>query len=205
MTRCGITLLLAGLLLQAPTVCAAPLDKEGCAKLKVEEGELEQAGVRRDMSKGPHWAKVNLAPDKLEQIRRLLEVEEQLLFRCHGKPLVNLPRDPEADPGAGTDDTNEAPAKGAKSPKAPQKGGTKKTAAPPAEKKTTGSVKEEAGSKNPISASKAENEGGDPAKKIAPKAAAHKSKAKAKVEDAYRPPVSEPGSDPFAHQLAPKQ
>ena len=43
------------------------------------------------MGKGPEWAKVNLAPEKLEQIRRLIELDEQLLFRCGGRPLVVIP------------------------------------------------------------------------------------------------------------------
>ena len=95
MTRSGITLFVAALLLQVPAARTAPLDKDGCAKLKVEQGQLEHAGTRGNMGKGPQWAKTNLEPDKLDQIRRLLEVDEQLLFRCHGKPLVNLPKDPD--------------------------------------------------------------------------------------------------------------
>ena len=46
MTRSGITVLLAALLLQAPATRAAPLDKEGCANLKAEQGQLENAGTR---------------------------------------------------------------------------------------------------------------------------------------------------------------
>ena len=42
------------------------------------------------MAKGPEWAKANLGPEKLQQVQRLIEVEEQLLFRCQGKPLVQL-------------------------------------------------------------------------------------------------------------------
>ena len=52
------------------------------------------------MAKGAGWAKANLAPDKLQEVRRLIEVDEQLLFRCQGKPLVLLPSSVDADPVA---------------------------------------------------------------------------------------------------------
>ena len=208
MTRSGITLFAAALLLQMPAARSAPLDKDGCAKLKAEQGQLEHAGTRGNMGKGPQWAKTNLEPDKLDQIRRLLEVDEQLLFRCHGKPLVNLPKDPvDPDPAArepGTDGT-----KAAKAPKvakkevgkkdgekkdAGKKEAVKKTAAQPADPATKGAAKQE-----PAAGT------APPEKKTAQKPPAAKKAKKPKVDDAYRAPASEPGSNPFANQVAPKQ
>ena len=192
MTRSGLTLFLAALLVQMPAGRTAPLDKEGCAKLKLEQGELEHAGTRGNMGKGPQWAKTNLEPDKLDQIRRLLEVDEQLLFRCQGKPLVDLPKDP-TDPDPAAREPGTEPAKAAKAPKkevAKKEPGKKeavmkKAAAPPA---------------NPATKTEA---GPAPAEKKPP--AAKKAKAKQKVDDAYRPPV-EPGSNPFpSQQPQPKQ
>src|SRR5688572_11885037 len=114
MMRSGTTLFVAALLLQMPAARTAPLDKEGCANLKAEQGQLEHAGVRGNMAKGPQWAKTNLEPEKLNQIRRLLEVDEQLLFRCQGKALVTLPKDlTDPDPAA-----REPGADGAKTGKA---------------------------------------------------------------------------------------
>ena len=72
MTRSGISLVIAALLLQGSAARAAQLDKDSCAKLKTEQAQLEQGGTRGSMGKGPEWAKINLAPDKLEQIRRLI-------------------------------------------------------------------------------------------------------------------------------------
>ncbi len=43
-------------------------------------------GTRDDMERGPEWAKANLPPDRLENILRLIEVEEQLEFRCGVEP-----------------------------------------------------------------------------------------------------------------------
>jgi hypothetical protein len=209
MTRSGITLFVAALLLQMLAARTAPLDKDGCAKLKAEQGQLEHAGTRGNMGKGPQWAKTNLEPEKLDQIRRLLEVDEQLLFRCHGKPLVNLPKDPvDPDPAArepGTDGVKAG--KAGKAPKVAKKEvvkkdgekkdpgkkeAVKKAAAPPADPTTKGAAKQEP-------------EAGTPEKKTAQKPPAAKKAKKQKADDAYRAPTGEPGSNPFANQAAPKQ
>jgi hypothetical protein len=147
MTRSGISLVIAALLLQGSAARAAQLDKDSCAKLKTEQAQLEQGGARGSMGKGPEWAKVNLAPDKLEQIRRLIELDEQLLFRCGGRPLVIIPHDP--DPAAREVENKEGAAKGppAKATKAPdaekkQAVPLKKAAAPPPNQPAKGAAKE---------------------------------------------------------------
>jgi len=61
---------------------AVPLDAQACDRLEQEQAELVRAGARQNMAKGPVWASGNLSPDKLAAIRRLLEVEAQLAFRC---------------------------------------------------------------------------------------------------------------------------
>jgi hypothetical protein len=193
MTRSGITLFTLALVLSTLAARTAPLDKEGCAKLKAEEAEIEQSGVRSSMGRGPEWAKANLPPEKLEQIRRLIEVEEQLLFRCHGKPLVNLPKDPDPDPAArepdGKDGAKERqPA--AKGPKA-----AKKKAA--LAKKGADDAKAEPPARTEAAAPKADATA--KAAKDGTGKAAKKAKARHKAEDAYRAPAN-PGSgaNPFA-------
>lgn len=61
---------------------AAPLDAEVCERLQQEQVDLTRAGVKQDMAKDPTWAAANLTQDKLNRIQRLIEVEEQLAFRC---------------------------------------------------------------------------------------------------------------------------
>jgi hypothetical protein len=61
---------------------AAPLDAEDCEKLQQEHVELTKTGVKQDMAKGPDWAAANLARDRLDRIQRMIEVEEQVAFRC---------------------------------------------------------------------------------------------------------------------------
>jgi hypothetical protein len=148
MTRSGISLVIAALLvLQVPAARAAQLDKDSCAKLKTEQTQLEQDGTRGSMGKGPEWAKANLSPEKLQQIRRLIELDEQLLFRCGGKPLVVIPHDP--DPAAREVESKDGaakapPAKAAKAPPAEKKQAVpvKKAAAPPADQPAKGAAKE---------------------------------------------------------------
>ena len=116
MMRTGLTLVLTALLLQAVGAQAATLDKDTCARLEEEQTTLEKTGVRATLAKGAAWAKDNLPLDKLQEVRRLIEVDEQILFRCQGKPLVLLPSSVDADPVQTTDDNapdGEKPADGA--------------------------------------------------------------------------------------------
>jgi hypothetical protein len=130
MTKGFILLLLAGLAAALPGARAAQLDADSCTKLLNEHGALEQAGVEADMAKGPEWAKANLVPEKLARIRRFIEVEAQLLFRCRQKSLVSLP--PESEPPAGSDSKEQE--KKAAAPRVPASGGPQKTKAPPKKK-----------------------------------------------------------------------
>lgn len=98
MTSSQTLLLLVGLLGAGAALTqarAAPLDAETCNKLMVEHEALETAGVEQSLAKGPEWAKANLSPDKIEQVRRFIELEELIQFRCRAKSRVTLPPDPE--------------------------------------------------------------------------------------------------------------
>ena len=184
MTRGGIALVAAILLVPSLALRAAPLDKDGCAKLKTEQGQLEHAGTRSGMGRGPEWAKANLAPDKLEQIKRLIEVDEQLLFRCQGRPLVNLPQDPDA---AAEKDVPKRPVP-KKAPDAAKKAPpVKKAAAPAAAPKA---VTKPAAKKD-----------GAPGTDAADKA---KAKPKSKANDAYRPQPLDWSANPFPADPAKK-
>lgn len=65
---------------------AEPLAAEACERLRQEQAELVKAGVQDNMSKGPAWAKANLAAARLGEIERFIDVEAALLFRC-ARPL----------------------------------------------------------------------------------------------------------------------
>lgn len=86
---------------------AAPLQKEACAVLTEEQVKLDAEGVKELLKAGP--AGVGRDSIKLEKVRRYLEVEEDLLFRCgEYKVRTTLPRDiedgppPEPPPAANT-------------------------------------------------------------------------------------------------------
>ncbi len=192
---------------------AEPLDAETCGKLNGERVQLEFAGAGTNMAKGPEWAKANLSADAVKQVMRLIDVEAQLLFRCAGPNLINLPT--EAPDPAAVADTAKASdaAKGEASAKAkPKSGAAKKAAAKegkadgPAGKAKKGSdskaaARSDAG-KAPAKPAKRE-----PAQSAAGKAAAakpgDKGKGNAKVDDAYKPPPADPKANPFAGQAPP--
>jgi hypothetical protein len=159
MTSGRLVFLLAAAVLALAQARAAPLDADACAKLRGEHSQLELAGVEKELEKGPEWAKANLAADKLDRIRRFIDLEEQLLFRCRDKSLVSLPTEHEQTPNADNgehdkkgeqDKKKDAPGKKAKTPdaatkKKPDKKKTepaKKAAAQPSPKQTTTVVKQ---------------------------------------------------------------
>src|SRR5262245_38116503 len=195
----GIGALLGALSWALGGAAAAALDQEACARLKTELLQLELAGVRVSMAKGPDWAKANLATDKLDQIRRLLEVEAQILFRCQGKPLVVLPEGVDAEPVP--PERKEA---GTPPPAADGKAAPKQVKQPAAKPPAKAAVPPAASAAAPAAAK------AGPAAATAPTAKAGAAKApepapappakpkpavKAKADDAYKPA---PASDPFA-------
>jgi hypothetical protein len=169
----------AAVALPCGPVAAAPIDAEHCASLKAEQSQLEQAGVRDDMQKGADWGKAHLSPAKLQDVKHLIEVDEQVLFRCGSKSLVTLPAE-EPEPAPATDAQPAAEAKAEPKAKAPAASAKKAHSA--AIPKATA----------PAKPAKSSREAGAGAK-AAP--------SKPKVDDAYRPPPAPPGADPFARQL----
>ncbi|HEY1244866.1 MAG TPA: hypothetical protein VGF29_08550 [Hyphomicrobiaceae bacterium] len=184
---------------------AAPLDAETCAKLQGEQERLENAGVEKDMAKGPAWAKANLAPEKLNMVQRFIDIEEQLLFRCRNKVIVTLPSETEApatgdqaeqdkdddDKDAATRANSRAAKTAAPKPKVQT---PKKASAAPAARPAK---KVEAGGRKPPSKAAARPElSSEPGV-----TAVEKRPARAKVDDAYKPPPPDPNVNPFADQL----
>jgi hypothetical protein len=180
----------AAVALPLAPAAAEPLDAERCSSLKAEQSQLEQAGVRDNLQRGAAWGKANLSAAKLEEVRHLIEVDEQVLFRCGSKALVNLPPD-EPEPAAKADD--KPAGKTEAKPDAAAPGGKEETKAKvpaaPAKKAHSAAVPKAAA---PAKAAKPAKEAPATAKAAAPKP---------KVDDAYRPPPPPPGTDPFARQL----
>jgi len=215
MIRGRLVLYLAVVLVALARASAAPLDADTCAKLKAEQTQLEDAGAGHNMAKGPQWAKANLAPDKIEQVRRLIELEELLLFRCTGRSLVTLPPEPDPDPAAASAEPAED---GKDTPEAASSGGKKASAHAatgqsdhpknaPAAAKSPGSPAKGQNAKAKKKGPEAEASGaaGKDAKQEGAKGRANaKAAPKAKTGDAFKPPPSpDPAADPFAGKLAP--
>ena len=209
MMRGCMTLVLTAVLLQGIGAQAATLDKDTCTRLEEEQTTLEKAGVRATLVKGAAWAKDNLPLDKLQQVRRLIEVDEQILFRCQGKPLVLLPSSVDADPVATTTDENApegekpadgkaAPAKAAAPKDAPAKAAAPKAAAAKSDaapvKKAAPVAPKATAPTQPKPQSK------DGAAKSEATAVAKPKPAPKKVDDAYKPPKPDAGQSPFGFQ-----
>jgi hypothetical protein len=122
--------LLAGSLVAA---LAAKLDKTACNELSSELAGMVASGVRDDIGRGPDWAQSNLPPERLRSIKRLLEVEDQLEFRCgtgRGKALAVAPAKPPAK-SADENDTNKKSHTPAKTHKSSEETNSTRMAAVP--------------------------------------------------------------------------
>ncbi len=159
---------------------AEPLPKEECEKLKVEQADLDKAGLRDIVQKGPAWGKANLGADKLKAVERYISVEELLSFRCGlAKARLTLPFADEDHPPSPPED---------------QKDGD-----PPAAAKPKPKPKPPAAAKPAPTAAVPKTEPA-PTKPSQPATSRPPAKPKPKVEDAYRPQPPDPTVDPFALQ-----
>lgn len=210
MRRCLAAIAVSTLWLDAGlhSVFAAALGKEECDKLQAEQTELTAAGVRANLDRGPEWGKANLAPDKLQLVQRFIAVEEQLSFRCGlAKLRVILPQAEEGGEQELDEKGNPVP------PKANPAGDATAKAVPKAKQPVK--TKEAKGLDGAAAAATAAKPKAKPPmeKKAAgdaeakPTAAKTVPKPRPKLDDAYRPPPSNPTGDPFAAQKAapPKQ
>lgn len=105
----GVLCAAANLLLAASSVRAEPLDEPACNRLKNEQARLASEGLKTDMLRGPAWAKANLPQAKLDEIKQLMDIEEQLAFRC---PLPKPPPSPTTTAAAPANDAAPGEAKG---------------------------------------------------------------------------------------------
>ena len=93
MLRCAVMVVIV-LVSGSFAVRAAPLDLAQCEQLKSEQDKLETQGVRKDYERGAQWGKANLPAAKIEQVKRLIALDEQVLFRCaNPRPNVQLKED----------------------------------------------------------------------------------------------------------------
>jgi hypothetical protein len=77
---------------------ALPLDLAQCAALESERRTLVADRVDVSLALGPEWAKAHLTSQQIQAVYRLLELKEQVMFRC---PTLNPDAAP--DPNEGDD------------------------------------------------------------------------------------------------------
>jgi len=227
--RIGLRATAAASLSVASVLCAglspvvgAPLDAPACEQLQSRLDHLRSEGAAADMARGPDWARANLSPDRLQRIGALLEVEEQLNFRCGlAKARITLPTIVEGGeeeiPGPGeasvdgTPKTVVLPQKappGAKRPAAAAAaGGTPTIPAPKAAAPGTPVTKPAVAKPAPKKTAAPQKPSVKPAAEVTEpkKAPPARKKQQPKADDAYRPPrPPQTGGDGGA-ALAPRQ
>jgi hypothetical protein len=63
------------------------LDDATCAKLRVEQTASLKTGILSDLNKGPEWAKSNLSPDRIRDIKHYIQLDEEVRFGCRDAKL----------------------------------------------------------------------------------------------------------------------
>ncbi len=67
---------------------AEPLDKASCASLANDRKKLLTPNMQAALDRGPDWVKDHLNDQELEQVRKFLDVEAKIAFRCRGGGVV---------------------------------------------------------------------------------------------------------------------
>ena len=119
-------LIVAALLGPLQPAAARPLEDARCTEIQAERDKLVAGGVRAQMTRGPAWARDNLPREAVDRIAQLIDLDEQLMFRCPLKfsssPLkVAKPETDEDDEkdGNDTEQKTETAPSGAKPPADP--------------------------------------------------------------------------------------
>ena len=82
LVSCSVTVL-------AWRAAAEPLDKASCASLASDRKKLFTRSMQAALDRGPDWVKEHLNDQEIEQVRKFLDVEAQIEFRCRGGGVDN--------------------------------------------------------------------------------------------------------------------
>jgi hypothetical protein len=84
---------------------AEPLDKQSCTSLQADRKQLLTRNMQAALDQGPDWVKTHLNEAEIELVRRFLNIEEQIQFRCRGGGVAKIEPKPEPKTEAKTDGT----------------------------------------------------------------------------------------------------
>lgn len=142
-------LLLGTLVIPSMRADAAPLDKNGCAKLAQDLQNMKALDVDKLMENGPAWAANHLSSTDLDLVRQYIDLDEQMKFRCSApSSLVHLKHLEDED-----DETGAKPAEDASSGQAKPKTASDKNEAAPAKPAEAKAAKAREKPKQPAQAS----------------------------------------------------
>ena len=174
----------------ADTAHSAPLPPEVCANLKTEIAALEQGGLRATIARGPETAKSTLTSEQFNQIRRLIDADAQVKFRCPANPAASLLKDVAAE------DNPDAPGYSSET----EVGGAAVPAKPAAKPAAKSAVPKVAVQKPAVQKDAGTKDSG-PAAEATPAKAVPKPKPAVKANDAYSPPATgDPNGTPLQQQ-----
>lgn len=71
-------------------VAAKPLSPDECKARLTEHTDLVSKGAASLLEKEPDWVKSNMTEADLNRIKRLLEVEDDIRFRCQGVDVAGV-------------------------------------------------------------------------------------------------------------------
>jgi hypothetical protein len=70
------------------TAMSEPLDRDACLKLQGERQKLLTREMQAALDRGPDWVKDHLDPADIEKVRKFLDVEAMIEFRCRNGGVV---------------------------------------------------------------------------------------------------------------------
>lgn len=170
---------------------AKPLDAETCGRLKSERDGLEAAGARSALSEQPPSRPIKALDERSQRLAKLIQLDGVLRFRCgldlpisSLKPELLIEVPDTVDGEAVVKSVPRRPAaKTVKTPAATDQ-------AKPADAAVPAPQRTKSAASKAVKPAPASPEAGEaPAAKVRPK-------AKAKVDDAYRPAPKSEGGDP---------
>ena len=91
----AIAVALAALAALPGVASAEPLSPDVCDTLRQDLAELESGPAAANAARGPEWGKVNLSPEQIKLVARLISVRESVTFRCR-RTLVETNTPPTA-------------------------------------------------------------------------------------------------------------
>ncbi|MEC9369472.1 MAG: hypothetical protein VX871_12365 [Pseudomonadota bacterium] len=85
---CGLAIAIA--LFPSLVANAKPLSEAECQQRVIEHADLLSKGASSAAEKEPDWVKANMTPADIERVKRLIQVEDDIRFRCFNVSVAGV-------------------------------------------------------------------------------------------------------------------